>query len=195
MPIRSRHARLAPALILPSMALVGACTPATVMPPPTPTPCGGLVPASLRVVEGGRVSIGRSGELTETTAHGERRRVDPERRRDHVDRALRCRPTRSAGHVCLGQREPLARGRAAALGERLGLGRRRSERCAWRTRVLRVVARRRRARALPLRWLRVRAATVHAYDHALPLRSRDQRVVVGGRRGRCARARRTGRHR
>ena len=49
------------------MALVGACTPATMAPPPPPTPCGGLVPASLRVIEGGRVAIERSGELTEAT--------------------------------------------------------------------------------------------------------------------------------
>ena len=59
MPNRS----LVTALLLPSIAVLGACAPAA--PPTPPVPCGGAVPASLRVIEGGRVSIPRTGELTE----------------------------------------------------------------------------------------------------------------------------------
>ncbi len=59
----SRNARLVPALLLPSIVTVAACAPAE--PPPVVVPCGGILPASLRVIEGGRVSIDRTGELTE----------------------------------------------------------------------------------------------------------------------------------
>jgi hypothetical protein len=61
MPNRS----LVPALLFPSIAALGACAPAA--PPTPPVPCGGAVPASLRVIEGGRISIPRTGELGEAT--------------------------------------------------------------------------------------------------------------------------------
>jgi hypothetical protein len=59
MSIAPNHRRLLSS-ILPMVALAG-CAPAT--PPEPPSPCGGAIPAVLRVIEGGRVSFPRTGTL------------------------------------------------------------------------------------------------------------------------------------